>query len=103
MSIQNIAGVGLPNGIAALPEAELSIGNTKEDQGFAAYLKKSFGDVNQALTAADKLTTEMSIGKSENLHEAMIGMEKAETAFKLLVQVRNRALEAYHEIMRMQV
>ena len=45
---------------------------------------------------------ELAVGKSENLHEAMIGYEKAETALKLLVQVRNKALDAYHEIMRMQ-
>ena len=45
----------------------------------------------------------MAVGKTENLHDAMINFEKAESAFKLLVQVRNRAIEAYHEIMRMQV
>ena len=45
----------------------------------------------------------MAVGKTENLHDAMISMEKAETALKLMVQVRNKAIEAYHEVMRMQV
>ena len=101
MSINIIQGMqsALANG------AESLIPSTQEtkDQGFTAYLKNSFDEVNRSLSSADKLATDLATGKNENLHEAMIGMEKAEASFKLLVQVRNRALEAYHEIMRMQV
>ena len=75
----------------------------RASESFGAYLNKSIGDVNQLLQSSDKKATDLATGKSENLHEAMIGFEKAETAFKLLVQVRNKAIEAYHEIMRMQV
>ena len=70
---------------------------------FASMLKNSVGDVNQLLTTADKKSTELAMGKTENLHEAMIATEKAETALKFLVQVRNKAMDAYHEIMRMQI
>ena len=101
MSINTIQGMqsALTQGL------ESSIGSTQEksDQGFTAYLKNSFDEVNRSLATADKLATDLAVGKNENLHEAMISMEKAEASFKLLVQVRNRALEAYNEIMRMQV
>ena len=90
---------------SALPGIEKTgIGeNERISGGFADYLTKAFGEVNDLLKVADAKSQELATGKSENLHDAMINLEKAETAFKLLVQVRNKAIEAYHEIMRMQV
>ena len=70
---------------------------------FSKLLENSVGEVNDLLNKADEKSVELATGKTENLHEAMIGFEKAESAFKLLVQVRNKALEAYNEILRMQV
>jgi flagellar hook-basal body complex protein FliE len=80
-----------------------TIEQNKPGTQFSSILDKSMNEVNQLLADADKKGVEHAIGKSENLHDAMIAFEKAETAFKLLVQVRNRAIDAYHEIMRMQV
>lgn len=101
MSINTIQGMqsALTQGL----DNAINPGQEKAEQGFTAYLKNSFDEVNRSIASADKSATDLAVGKNENLHEAMIGMEKAEASFKLLVQVRNRALEAYHEIMRMQV
>ena len=66
-------------------------------------MENSIGQVDQLLKVADEKNVNLVSGKSENLHEAMIAFEKAESAFKLLVQVRNKAMEAYNEVMRMQV
>ena len=41
--------------------------------------------------------------KTENIHETMLALSHADLSFKLMVQVRNKALEAYQEVMRMQV
>jgi flagellar hook-basal body complex protein FliE len=82
-----------------LPEAA----QDHKEPSFAAMLDRSVGDVNKLLNESDKKQTEVAVGKSENLHDAMISFEKADTALKLLVQVRNKAIDAYHEIMRMQV
>jgi flagellar hook-basal body complex protein FliE len=101
MSINMIQGI--QGAVSQGLDSTLGVNQEKNDQGFTAYLKNSFDEVNKALGSADKLATDLAVGKNENLHEAMIGMEKAEASFKLLVQVRNRALEAYHDIMRMQV
>lgn len=70
---------------------------------FSKLLEKSVSEVNNLLGSADKVQESLLLGKSENLHEAMIATEKAETALKFMVQVRNKALEAYHEILRMQI
>lgn len=70
---------------------------------FAATLEKSIGDVNELVQKSDQSAEDLAVGKTENLHEAMINFEKADTALKLLVQVRNKAIEAYNEVMRMQV
>jgi flagellar hook-basal body complex protein FliE len=76
----------------------------KGDGGsFLSYLEKSMGEVNELLNDADKKASDLATGKTENLHESMIATEKAETAFKLMVQFRAKAIEAYNEIMRMQV
>ena len=98
MQVSNITS---PLGIGK--EALSPTGIEKPGESFGAFLKQSFSDVNQLMSISDKKAADMAVGKSESLHDAMIGFEKAETAFKLLVQVRNKAIDAYHEIMRMQV
>jgi flagellar hook-basal body complex protein FliE len=47
--------------------------------------------------------TELASGKTGNIHETMLAATQAELSFNLMVQVRNKALEAYNEIMRMPV
>ena len=77
-----------------------------EDQGqksFMGHLKESIDTVDQMQKSADKMAVSVSTGKTENLHETMLALSQAELGFNLMVQVRNRALEAYQEIMRMPV
>ena len=70
---------------------------------FFAQLQARVSEVNESAKTADKMTTAVATGKSENLHEAMLATSTAELTFNLMVQVRNRALEAYQEVMRMPV
>ena len=70
---------------------------------FMDHLSKGIQEVNSMQKTADKMATELSSGKSENLHETMLATTQAELSFNLMVQLRNRALEAYQEVMRMQV
>ncbi len=70
---------------------------------FMDHLKEAVGDVNKMQVDADKLSVDVSTGKSGNLHEAMLAMSQAQLGFNFVVQVRNKALEAYNEVMRMQV
>ncbi len=70
---------------------------------FAAALSGSIAEVNQAQLAADDAAKQIAAGETKNLHEAMIKLEEADISLRLMVQVRNKAVEAYQEIMRMQV
>ena len=70
---------------------------------FAEHLGDGIKDVNANAQAADKAALDVASGKPAALHETMLALTKAELSFNLMVQVRNKALEAYQEIMRMPV
>lgn len=70
---------------------------------FTKTLKEAIGTVNQLHQTADRKMQELATGKSQNVHETMIAAEKADIALRLMVQVRNKMIDAYQEIMRMQV
>jgi len=75
----------------------------RQGTSFMDHLKQGISEVNQMQKTADKMSMEVASGKSENLHETMLATTQAELTFNLMVQLRNRALEAYQEVMRMQV
>ena len=70
---------------------------------FGNLVKQSLMEVNKSQQVSDKLATNLATGKSENIHETMLSISKAELNLKLMVQVRNKVLEAYQEVMRMTV
>ena len=59
--------------------------------------------MNQSQIGADKKATDLANGKDTNIHETMLAASQAELSFNLMVQTRNKVLEAYQEIMRMPV
>ncbi|MCH8927774.1 MAG: flagellar hook-basal body complex protein FliE [Candidatus Marinimicrobia bacterium] len=65
----------------------------------------SFGsfmrEVNQAQKEAGEKIISVINGKEEDLHSAMVASEKAGLSFRLMLELRNKLLETYHEIMRM--
>ncbi len=70
---------------------------------FGEVLKGAISEINQLQMNADKAITGVQLGQSGSIHEAMIALEKADISFRAMMQVRNKILEAYQEIMRMQV
>lgn len=72
-------------------------------ESFADSLKQAVHTVDSLQKDADIKMQELATGKSQNIHETMIAAEKADIALKLMVQVRNKIIDAYQEIMRMQV
>lgn len=86
------------------PEGAGQAGKAKEGDGsFASVLKKSLGEVNAMQQKADAAITALATGEKVSLHETMIAMEQADVSFRLMMQVRNKIVEAYQEILRMQV
>lgn len=74
-----------------------------QDKSFYDHLKAGFDTVNDKHKLADKMAADLTSGKSENIHETMLAATQAELSFNLMVQLRNKAIEAYTEIMRMPV
>jgi len=72
-------------------------------EGFTQVLGDVVKQVNDLQINADTAVQKLATGESKGLHEVMIAMEKSNISFQFLTQVRNKAVEAYHEIMRMQV
>lgn len=70
---------------------------------FGRWFTQELSQVNGKLEAADKQLQALATGESQNLHQVMIALEEARLSFQLLAQVRNRVLEAYQDVMRMQV
>lgn len=70
---------------------------------FADLIKTSIASINAKQVEADKAAVNLASGQNSNIHEVMIKMEEAEISLRLMVQMRNKVVEAYQEIMRMQV
>ncbi len=78
-------------------------GKSEEKGSFMDHLKKAMDEVNSEQLAADKKATDLATGKDTNIHETMLSASQAELSFNMMVQVRNKALQAYQEIMRMPI
>lgn len=70
---------------------------------FADALLHAVNEVNNLHQTADKAILNVQSGNTGGLHEAMIALEKADISFRTMLTVRNKLIEAYQEIMRMQV
>ncbi len=73
------------------------------DKTFQNVLSKAVDEINESQTRADTQIEQLAAGKVENVHQAMIALEEASIVLQFTSQVRNKVVEAYQEIMRMQV
>lgn len=82
----------------------VNAGGAPQKAGFADALKASLDNVNQSQVSAEKLGQAFSMGDDKvSLSDVMISMQKANITFQATVQVRNKLVSAYHDIMNMQV
>jgi len=70
---------------------------------FGDVLKNTISEVNELHVDADKAIAKVELENSGSIHETMIALEKANISFRVMMQVRNKVMDAYQEIMRMQV
>ncbi len=78
-------------------------GAAKVGADFGQFLQEALQKVDNLQKEADVASLGLATGQIQDLHTAVIAMEKAGLSLSLTVDVRNRALDAYHEIMRMQI
>ncbi|MGZ3656793.1 MAG: flagellar hook-basal body complex protein FliE [Bdellovibrionota bacterium] len=70
---------------------------------FGDFMKDLVQDANTSSLQADVKMQDVAAGRNKDLHGAVLAMEKADVQFRLLTQVRNKVIDAYREILRMQV
>jgi flagellar hook-basal body complex protein FliE len=120
LSIENLSGrAEIGQGFGASAASEARVTREMEAQGlpapqvdkstnlssptFGRMLEQSLEEVNRNQVEANTAIKELAAGRSKNIHETMLTLERADSSLKLMMQVRNKILDAYREIMRMQV
>lgn len=73
------------------------------DGNFGGLLSNALDQVNRYQVDADSAIKNLVAGRTKNVHETMLVVERADMSLKLMMQIRNKILDAYREIMRMQV
>lgn len=70
---------------------------------FSEYFKQAMDTTNSLLMESDRITADFAAGITDNIHAVTIASEKADTALQFTLQIRNKIMDAYAEIMRMQI
>lgn len=84
----------------ALPTTEST---TVQPGGFGKVFEQLVSTVDAKDTEARSLTRDVLLGKTDQVHQSVIAMQEASVAFQLMVEVRNKVVESYQELMRMPV
>lgn len=98
----NIAPIQPINTLADLNQAAPAA-KTGSELPFQALFEDAASKVEQTSGDLDQKTAQLATGDSDNLHDIMIASQKATLSVQLLVQLRNKVLDSYNEIMRMNV
>lgn len=95
----------LPVARIEMPEelSQISTGSVQPSGGFESMLGQMISDMNAQQTASTQAVSALQSGQNVPLHQAVIAMEEANVSFQMMVEVRNRLMDAYQEIMRMQL
>ena len=78
-------------------------GNEKSETSFGEILKDAISTVNEVQKQSDQEIQKLMTGESQDLHTTLIAVQKADLSFQMMMQVRNKIVQAYQEIMRMQI
>lgn len=99
MKIQGLGPTAMPS---LVDEAQ---GGVQQGKGndFASQLMDVLKEVNQTQANSREMQTNLLTGQPVEIHDVMIAMERASMAMNLTLQVRNKMLDAYQEVMRLQV
>lgn len=95
-SVQAIQGSGAAMAATAPVQANAA-------DAFGQLVSQGLSDVNKGLLVSQTDLQQLATGDAQNLHQVMIRLEESRLSFQLLMQVRNRVLEAYQDVMKMQV
>ncbi|CAH0214501.1 Flagellar hook-basal body complex protein FliE [Peribacillus sp. Bi96] len=102
--MEGISLSAVSNGVNVLKKNQSNtITPYEAQQNFASVLKESLNKVNKTQVASDDLTTKLVNGDDVELHSVMIASQKASVTMQATLEVRNKVVEAYQEMMRMSI
>lgn len=99
MNITPISPLSLTPSTPAADTSEIS----KASRSFSSLLTSTIKEVEKQQSEGEMAINKLNSGQAKNLHEVMIAVEEADISMRMLVQMRNKAIQAYEEIMRMQI
>jgi len=91
----------LPNRLDTVSSAQEKKPEASVD--FSSMLKDALKDVNGAQLEADDAVQKVLSGETKDIHSTMIALQKADVSLKMMLEVRNKIMEAYQEVMRTQI
>ncbi len=98
---------GKIDGLSGTSTADLLKQKAKVDTGsseaFANHLKSALNEVNEIQETSELAVADMATGQVKDLHQAALAISKAERSMKLMLEIRNKALNAYKELGRTQL
>lgn len=96
-----ISGVGQKHVLPKPPVPSLT--RETDKPSFKDLLVNSIEEVQKLQTQADKAIKDLVAGEVADVSQALVAVEKADIAFSTMMQIRNKIIDAYQEVMRMQV
>ena len=97
-----IQGINFINNTIAAPTTK-SVSGANDSINFKDLLIDALNNVNTLEQEADKMTDDFIAGRTDDIHSVLIAGEKASISLQFITEVRNKVVEAYQEIMRMQI
>jgi flagellar hook-basal body complex protein FliE len=91
------------NGVEFVPIDKTSPTDRVTAPGFSNMFENFIKGVDQKKKISARETQDLILGRSDNIHEAVVKSQEAGVAFNLMIEVRNKLVESYKELMRMQV
>jgi flagellar hook-basal body complex protein FliE len=88
---------------AAIQPSSKAVKPAEAGQAFSQFLQEAINKVNTEQVKSDMMTEKLVKGENVDLHQVMIASQKASISLQLALEVRNKVIESYQEVMRMQV
>jgi flagellar hook-basal body complex protein FliE len=99
---KNVQGIGQQLSTSDLLQGKSKTAKT-EGKDFGDVLKETLNEVNELQKEGQKAMSDIATGQVKDLHQAAIAIDKAELSMKMMLEVRNKAINAYKEILRTQI
>lgn len=103
MPIDPITQVNRISSLANLSRVDNTGGVTPGQEDFGQMLSHALEGLSQMESDANQAATSLAAGEDLEIHQVMLAMQEADIGFQLALQVRNKLVEAYQEVMRMQI